>query len=312
MVINDRYGVAADTSAHVRKIIERLGYRSSLVAQSLRSRETKVIGVLTTDIEPFSAEVLKGVARGVRGTGFDLVIFSDCGKDNDLAGWERRYLARVSALTDGVILVTPVSVDVDPTIPVVAVDHNIASVDVATIDSDNLAGAAEGARHLLALGHRRIAFLGGRTDLASARLRERGFRQALGGARLDPDEKLIRNAGYSPALAAEQTQDLLRLPEPPTAVFAANDAMALAAMRVAREAGFAVPGDLSVIGFDNVPESALSDPSLTTVDQSLQEMGHRAVRTLVRLIEDPTRELRQVVLPTRLVVRESSGPARAQ
>jgi LacI family transcriptional regulator len=310
-VINERYGVGAETSARVREIIERLGYRSSLVAQSMRSRQTKVIGVLTTDIEPFNAEVLKGVARGVRGSGFDLVIFSDCGKDADLAGWERRYLSRVSTLTDGAILVTPGTVDIATQVPVVAVDHNVASLHASTIDADNFAGAAGGTKHLLELRHRRIAFLGGRADLASARLREQGFREALAAAGITPDETLILDAGYDPQLAVEHTRALLARPEPPTAIFAANDVMAIAVMVVARELGLDVPGDLSVIGFDNVPESVLSDPPLTTIDQSVQEMGYLAVRTLVDLIEDPSREPQQVILPTRLVVRQSSGPARA-
>ena len=111
-VINDRYGVAEQTSAHVRAVIEQLGYTSSLVAQSLRSRRSNVIGVITADIEPFNAELLKGAAQAIRGTGYDLVVFSDCGRREDQAGWEQRSLARVSALTDGSILVTPSSVDV--------------------------------------------------------------------------------------------------------------------------------------------------------------------------------------------------------
>ena len=106
-VINDRYGVAEQTSARVREVIEQLGYTSSLVAQSLRSRRSNVIGVIASDIEPFNAELLKGAARGLRGTGYDLIVFSDCGRYEDQAGWEQRSLARVSALTDGSVLVTP-------------------------------------------------------------------------------------------------------------------------------------------------------------------------------------------------------------
>src|ERR1051325_11124690 len=103
-VINDRYGVAEQTSARVRAVIDELGYSSSLVAQSLRSRRTNVIGVLASDIEPFNAELLKGVARAMRDTGYDLVVFSDCGQRKDQVGWERRALARVSALTDEAVL----------------------------------------------------------------------------------------------------------------------------------------------------------------------------------------------------------------
>jgi len=155
-VINDRYGVAEQTSARVREVIEQLGYTSSLVAQSLRSRRSNVIGVIASDIEPFNAELLKGAARGLRGTGYDLIVFSDCGRYEDQAGWEQRSLARVSALTDGSVLVTPSSVDVTSSRPLVAVDHNVRSTTLPTVDSDNLSGGVTATEYLIGLGHRRI------------------------------------------------------------------------------------------------------------------------------------------------------------
>ena len=143
-------------------MIEDLGYHSSLVAQSLRSRRTNVIGVLIVDIEPFSAELLKGVARALHGTGYELVVFSGCGAD-DQVGWERRYLSRVSGtLCDGALLVTPSSVDVTFGAPVVAVDHNAGSSTLPSVDSDNFNGAVTATEYLLGLGHRRIGFLAGR------------------------------------------------------------------------------------------------------------------------------------------------------
>ena len=179
-VINDRWGVAETTSERVRAVVEQLGYQSSLGAQSLRSRSTNVIGVLVVDIEPFSAELLKGVARGIHGSGYELVVFSGCGRAADQVGWERRYLSRVSGtLCDGALLVTPSSVDVTFGAPVVAVDHNVDSSGLPTVDADNLNGAVIATEHLLELGHRRIGFLAGRPDLESAHLRERGYRTAL-------------------------------------------------------------------------------------------------------------------------------------
>lgn len=309
-VINDRYGVAEDTSARVRAVIDALGYHASLVGQSLRSRRTKVIGVLVRDLEPFSAELLKGVARGIHDTGYELVVFSGCGQPADQAGWERRYLSRISGtLADGVILVTPGSIDATFGTPVVAVDHNVRSSSLPTVDSENLEGAVAATEYLLALGHRRIGFLGGRHDLESARLRERGYREALASAGIPVDESLVQVGGYDPATAAEPARRLLELAPHPTAIFAANDVTALETIAVARSLGLRVPDDLSVVGFDNVPESALGDPPLTTVEQPLQQMGCEAVRLLLELVEDPTQPAARVVLPTRLVVRGSSGPA---
>ena len=304
-VINGRWGVAEDTSARVRTVIEQLGYQSSLVAQSLRSRSTNVIGVLVVDIEPFSAELLKGVARAVQGTGYELVVFSGCGRAADQVGWERRYLSRVSGtLCDGAILVTPSSVDVTYGAPVVAVDHNVGSSSLPTVDSDNLSGAVSATEHLLGLGHRRIGFLAGRPDLESAQLRERGYRAALEQAGVEVDPALIRIGGYQTDSAEGAARRMLEPEDRPSAIFAANDVSALATISVARTLGLGVPEDLSVIGFDNVPESALSEPPLTTIEQPIQQMGYDAAQILIRLIgEQPVPT--HTMLPTRLVVRGS-------
>ncbi|HEX7524826.1 MAG TPA: LacI family DNA-binding transcriptional regulator [Gaiellaceae bacterium] len=304
-VINDRYGVAEKTSARVRAVIDELGYTSSLVAQSLRSRRSNVIGILVSDIESFNAELLKGAARAIRGTGYDLVVFSDCGQREDQVGWERRSLARVSALTDGAILVTPSGIDVTSSAPIVAVDHNVRSYTLPTVDSDNLSGAVTATEHLIRLGHRRIGFLAGRPDLESARLREQGYRHALKAAGIPFDANLVRVGSYQPEAAREATRELLAREPRPTAIFAANDASAIETLAVARDMGLKLPDDLSVVGFDNVPESALCEPPLTTVEQPIQRMGEEAVRLLLALIDDPASPPAQVVLPTRLVERAS-------
>ena len=208
-VINDRYGVAEQTSARVREVIEQLGYTSSLVAQSLRSRRSNVIGVIASDIEPFNAELLKGAARGLRGTGYDLIVFSDCGRFEDQAGWEQRSLARVSALTDGLVLVTPSIVDVISSRPLVAVDHNVRSTTLPTVDSDNLSGGVTATEYLIDLGHRRIGFLAGRRDLESARLRQQGYRRALERAGIPFDKDLVRIGGYRADSARTAARELL-------------------------------------------------------------------------------------------------------
>ena len=204
-VINDRYGVAETTSARIRAVIDELGYHASLAGQSLRSRRTNVIGVLVRDIEPFSAELLKGVAEGIQGTGFELVVFSGCGQQPDQAGWERRYLARVSGtLADGVILVTPGSVDAAAGSPVVAVDHNVHSSALPTVDSENFLGAVSAVEYLIGLGHRRIGFVAGRADLESARLREAAYRHALEQAGIAFDPSSSGKAASSPRRRARR------------------------------------------------------------------------------------------------------------
>jgi LacI family transcriptional regulator len=303
-VINGRYGVAAATLARVQAVIDELGYESSIVAQSLRSHRTNVIGVVVADIEPFSAELLKGAAQAIRGTGYELVVYSGGGSAR--AGWERRYLSRVSGtLTDGTILVTPTVVDVEHDAPVVAVDPHTGSSSLPSVASDNLKGAMIATEYLIGLGHRRIGFLAGRPDLESARQREQGFRQALAAAGIELDPDLIRVGEYTLESAEEPARQMLQLADRPTAIFAANDLSAIRTMEVAGSLGLSIPDDLSVIGFDNVPESALTDPGLTTIEQPIQKMGFEAVRMLISLIDQTPTGPSQLTLPTTLVVRQS-------
>ncbi|MEV5716691.1 LacI family DNA-binding transcriptional regulator [Amycolatopsis mediterranei] len=307
-VINERYGVSAATLARVRAVIEELGYEASLVAQSLRNHRTNVIGILVADLEPFSTELLKGAADAIRGSGFELVVYSAGGRTGDPLGWEKRYLSRLSGtLVDGAVLVTPtVSLEVVPGTPVVAVDPHTGPSHLPTIDSDNLRGAQLATEHLLELGHRRIGFLAGRPDLQSAELRKTGYLRALTAAGITPDEDLIRIGAYDPEVSAASAHALLTGPDRPTAVFAANDISAIATVGAARELGLTVPDDLSVVGFDNVPESALCSPPLTTVDQPIREMGHRAIRMLIALINGDDVDRTHVTLDTGLVVRRST------
>lgn len=305
-VVNGHYGVAPGTTTRVQAVIADLGYESSLVARSLRSRRTNVIGIIVADIEPFSAELLKGAAKAIHGTGYELIVYSGGGHVEDQVGWERRYLSRLSGtLTDGTILVTPTVVEVTSGGPVVAVDPHAGSSSLPTVDSHNLQGAMTATDYLISLGHRRIGFLAGRPDLESARLRERGYRDALAKAGVDFDPELVRVGGYTLESATEPARELLEMTERPTAIFAANDLSAIATMQVAWDLGLTIPDHLSVIGFDNIPESALTDPPLTTIDQSIQQMGFEAARLLVRLIDDPHSDPVHLTLPTELVIRQS-------
>ena len=179
-------------------------------------------------------------------------------------------------------------VDVDDGTPVVAVDPHTGPSTLPSVHSDNLAGAITATEHLLELGHRRIGFLAGRPDLESARQREQGYRQALADAGIAVDPNLIRVGDYELEMSQEPARQLLTLDDRPTAVFAANDLSAMQTMHVARTLGLDVPGDVSVVGFDNIPESALIEPPLTTIDQSIQEMGRRAVELLIDVIDGAT------------------------
>jgi LacI family transcriptional regulator len=266
-----------------------------------------VIGILVADLEPFSTELLKGAADAIRGSGFELVVYSAGGHTGDHVGWERRYLSRLSGtLIDGAVLVTPTVVDVNYGAPIVAIDPHTGQSGLPTIDSDNLRGGQLATEHLLELGHRRIAMLTGRPDLQSAQLREQGYRRAFAASGLVPEEDLILLGDYDAAVSVQRARQLLTTPDPPTAVFAANDVSAIATIQAATELGRRVPGDLSVVGFDNIPESALCTPPLTTINQPIRHMGQQSIQLLLQLIRGETPTTTHITLATNLVIRQST------
>jgi LacI family transcriptional regulator len=306
-VVNHRYGVAAHTIERVQKAIDELGYAGNISASSLRSHHTNALGILVAEFEPYSAELLKGVSRAARGTDYEILAYT--GGQNE--GWERRSLARLGGtLIDGAIMVTPTVVGVRTSIPVVAVDPHEGPTELPTVDADSLRGGRLATQHLIELGHRRIALLSGRADLDSARLREEGFRAAMAEAGLPIDEDLVVDASFQPVLASEATRRLLSMVNPPTAIFAANDITALRAMEVADDLGLRIPEDLSVIGFDDIPDAAAATPPLTTVRQPLQMMGEESLHLLLDLLNgvDSPRHIR---LDVDLIERSSCSVPRA-
>ncbi|MET8045674.1 LacI family DNA-binding transcriptional regulator [Micromonospora sp. NPDC005215] len=310
-VVNGHYGVSARTIAQVRSAIEQLGYESSLVATSLRRSRTNVLGLVTHSFQSYTAEVLKGAMKALSRSGFDLIIYANSDLYGSYSeGWEKRHIARLSGtLTDGCIVVTPWG-EVQSRTPIVAIDP-VRGSTAPSVTADNLAGATTAVEHLLGLGHRRIGFIAGRSSLASAWSREEGYRAALTDAGIQVDPTLIGQGDFNPESATPLARALLQRADPPTAIFAASDGMALKVLEVAAELGFSVPGDLSVVGFDNIPEAALTEPGLTTVDQSMYQLGYEAARMLKSLVTDEWEGPRQVVLPTSLVVRGSSAPPRS-
>ncbi|MCC6498327.1 MAG: LacI family DNA-binding transcriptional regulator [Propionibacteriaceae bacterium] len=309
-VINDRYGVAPETYDRVMDIVSDLGYESSLVASSLRRQSTNVIGILVPEFEPFSTELLKGISSAVEGTGYELLAYSGNLEHNQV-GWERRSLSRLAGtLIDGAVIVAPTATVTDATIPVVAVDPHTGRTGPSTVEADNIGGARAATQHLIDLGHRRIAHIRGRSDLVSAELREQGYRQALEAAGIAFDPDLVRVGGYRAAETTDVARELLGRPDRPTAVFSANDLSAIRVIEIAHELGLRVPEDVSVVGFDNVPEAANAVPALTTVAQPLHQMGAEAVRLLLGLLAGGTSEV-HLLLPATLVVRASTAPPEA-
>ena len=306
--LNGRYGVAPETARHVQVVVQQMGYASSLIASSMRSRRTGVLGILVPDFEPFSTEILKGVAASLRGSQYELLAYSGT-RQHGNAGWEHRSLSRLSGtLIDGAILVTPTVLDVSIDVPIVAIDPHTGPAGLPTVESDSFGGAHEAVLHLIELGHRRIGYVAGRPDLRSSRLREAGYRQALADARIPYDPSLVRVGLYEHDISRETATELLGRPDRPTAVFAANDLSAIATMRSASELGISVPRDLSIVGFDDIPEASRTSPPLSTVRQRMKTLGATAADILVALLEGREPTSLHVRLPTELVLRGTTAP----
>lgn len=305
--VNNRYGVSSATRSRVLRAVQDLGYQSSIAASGMRTRQPNAIGVLVAGFEPFSVEVLKGVGTGLCESGMEVLAYSPSAK-SDHRGWEQRSLARIAgSLVSAAIIVTPTVVDARSEIPVVAIDPHNGRGDLPVVESDNFDGGRLATAHLIGLGHRRIAFLTGRADLRSSMLREAGYRRALDEAGIPFDPALVGEGDYDTRSSREPAARLLAQLDPPTAVFAANDLSAIAVVEVAIARGLAVPRDLSVIGFDDIPEAARLVPPLTTVRQSMQGMGTAAAELVLRLLNGTDPQPERIVLPTRLITRETTS-----
>jgi LacI family transcriptional regulator len=307
-VLNDKDDVAPETYEKVQKVIEGLNYTSSLAARSMRSRRTNVIGLIMPDVEfPFAIQVMKGVNRAITDLDYDLIVYTggDIKKESS-ADREQRYVSLLnSSITDGVIVVTPAATTFSTVSPMVVVDPNNESPEYPAVIATNRAGALAAMEHLISLGHRRIGFIGGRPELQSAIQRLQGYKDGLSEAGISLDPELIQAGDYSEEGGFACAQRLLSLSDPPTAIFAANDQSAIGVIRAARETGLDVPNDLSVVGFDNIPEAACINPGLTTVDQFVDKMGYVATEMLVSLIQGESLDSNLYKMPTHLIVRDS-------
>jgi LacI family transcriptional regulator len=307
-VLNGRADVADDTQDRVLAVIDELGYTSNLAARSMRSRRKNLMGLVVPDIGwPYSIEVMKGINRAITESTFDLLLYTtgDVHKPG-AASHEQHYVSLYNSIADGVLIVASAAADFTTDAPVVSIDPHGVNPSYPFVQATNYEGAREAMRYLLDLGHRRIAFIAGRPEIDSGQRRLKGYRDALASAGLAVDEQLIAAGDFSTAGGRASGLDLLSRPDPPTAIFAANDQSALGVYQAAAELGVRIPDDCSVLGFDNIPEARYV--GLTTVDQFLEQMGYIAVQMLTRLIDrEPLRE-RVHRMPTELVIRGSCQP----
>jgi len=314
-VINGRPDVSPDTREAVLRLIRQDGYSGSRQARALASGRTDLIALTVPSLYPeYFNQIVEGAAEALYERDARFVICSTHHQHDR----EVLLLERVMhGTTDGGVLVVPSEsseellylrdngfpfVVVDPALPI--------DEDIPVVQSSNWSGARSVTEHLIELGHRHIAAITGPATWKATVDRLAGYQAALlaSGHALEP--RLVLEGLFTLQSGYEAARALLAAPEPPTAVFAFNDPMAIGALHAAEEMGFEVPRDLSVAGFDDVFAASIVKPHLTTVRQPLQEMGRVAASLLFRLMDGGRVEATRMELSTRLVVRASTGPAR--
>ena len=314
-VLNGRDDVAPSTRALVQEHLHEHDY----VARRGRPELAPAIELcFHGQLSAYHTEVLQGVVEAATDAGIAVVVGvrprapQSFGADRPAASWAR---ALAAAGRQGAIVVASELAAADlraltrARTPVVVIDPlNLPTAKVTSVGSTNFAGGMLATRHLLDLGHRRVAYLGGPATQACNQARVQGYRGAMEATGAPVPDGYVRMGRFSYEHGIAGGAALLALPEPPTAVFAGSDETALGVIEAARGRGLRVPEDLSVVGFDDTPVARLAAPPLTTVRQPLREMGAVAVRTALRLAAGERVDSHHVELATELVVRQSTAP----
>jgi LacI family transcriptional regulator len=314
-VLNGRGDVSDETRDLVARVIRENGYTANRSARGLSGGRTGFVGVVVPLVFPaYFSGILDGAAEALFERDLQIVL-SPTRQEHDR---EVSVLDRLHGATDGSLIILPQEsseelerhldngfrfVVIDP---LMRLDERIPSVSAA-----NTSGADQAMRHLLGLGHRRIAAIVGPSGWVASEDRRRGYHAALAAAGILPDPALEAESDFEISGGVKAAGAFLDLADPPTAIFAFSDNLAIGAIQAAQARGLRVPEDLSVVGFDDVEPATIVTPALTTVRQPLAEMGRTGVSLLNRLLERQRFETLHVELATRLVVRESTAPPQA-
>jgi len=316
-VLNNVPGVRPELIERVQDAVRTLNYRPNHLARNLRRSESFTVGVLIPDSgNPFFAEVTQGIEETCFEKGYSVVL---CNTSERAEKINTYFTTLYQNQVAGLIVVS--SGDIHKRLrevladghPVVMVDRPLRDIDADMVVSDNYSGGSQGAQHLLALGHTQIGVLLGGLDRETVRQRLNGLEDTLkqNGLSLNPTV-LFTGGDNEPGTGYLGAQQLFESSAPPSAIFAFNDLMALGALNYIQTHGLRIPEQVSVIGFDNIAIASYTTPSLTTIAQPKYELGRIAAQMLLEHLErtdgEPHRP-RQIVLPTQLVVRGSTGPA---
>ncbi len=308
-VINDDSRISEKTKNKVLLIIKKLGYTPNAIARGLKTKRTHTLGMLIPDItNPFFAEIARGVEDAANKNNFNVIL---CNTDDKLKK-ERTYLEILRGKrVDGLILGTAHIRDKSilelekKKFPYILLSRNIEGLDKNCVIVDDVVGGIIVTEYLIKLGHRRIAHITGPPTVRAANNRLEGYKFALEKHQIEYHEELVEEGDFRIKGGYQAMKKFLELPEPPTAIFAANDLLALGAMQAIQKKKYNIPEDFCIIGFDDIRLASFVYPPLTTIRQPMLEMGALAVKMLLKIIEEGEFNQRKIVLKPKLIIRES-------
>ncbi|MDQ0217433.1 LacI family transcriptional regulator [Peribacillus cavernae] len=307
-VITNSGTVKRETTERVLEAIELLNYQPNVLARQLRRSETNTILVVVPDItNTFFSKVLRGIEAVAIENGYQVLLgdaLNNVERENGYINILRQKKA------DGMILLTAridegLLDEIAKELPVVLACEYMEGSQIPTVSIDNISSSRKAAEHLIGLGHQRIGFISGPLNVVLGRDRLKGFKQAMSQHGLPIEPLLVQEGDFSYESGYNLMMKFLALEHPPTAVFAANDEMAIGAIKAIKFRGLSVPENISVIGFDNIKISSIFEPALTTIAQPAYDIGQKAMELLIKLINKDSLTKNQYMLEDELIIRES-------
>jgi DNA-binding LacI/PurR family transcriptional regulator len=301
--------VRPELRERVWKAVEELGYQPNRVARSLRAQQSRIIGLIISDIQnPFFTSVVRAVEDAAYEGGFSVFL---CNSDEDPEK-EKMYLDLMRAEKVAGVIVSPTREAgnpfqnvLDDRIPVVTIDRRALGAETDTVLIDNVGATYNIVSHLIADGHRRIGAVIGTSNITTGRERMEGYVRALTTHGIDVSPELTTQVLPKEQQGYEATERLLGMSNPPTAIFTGNNLLTIGALKSIHSRNLTIPDDVALAGFDEMRWSSLIKPGLTVVEQPTYELGQAAAELLLKRIDDPSRSIHEVILNARLIVRQS-------
>jgi LacI family transcriptional regulator len=310
-VLNKSTRVAESTRLKIEEAIRQLGYVPNNLARGLRA-STRTFALIIPDVSnPFFTDIVHGAEEVAWQQGYTVFL----GNTHSSAEREKHYLYKFLGHSIDGLLIAPSGHETKATlddvkargVPFVLVDATVQGVKSDMVIGDNFGGAVQLTEHLISLGHKRIAYIGGRPDISTAQDRERGYKKALTKHGLDVRADYIYSSRFSRQEGYDIAKSLVNLTTPPTAIFASNNALAVGVVEALRDMKLSVPQDVALVCFEDVEFASALNPFLTVMAQPAKEFGRIAATFLLERILHPELPMRSTVLPPSLIVRQSCG-----